>query len=72
MYYEEKIENGVLWIKTTPQGLWRIAPESNTTRLIKALCEVDLDTRLAVFMRFCKCCSRELVHTTDYCDCQYK
>lgn len=37
MYYNEKVINGVLHCKTSPDGEWRpLSPEALTSRLIQA------------------------------------
>jgi hypothetical protein len=55
MYYQEKIINGVLMFKTTPNGDWKpISPEELTKRLQK-LQKVSLDLYEAL-----KVCSASL------------
>ena len=37
MYYDERVINGVLCYRTTPNGCWRhVSAETLTTRLVKA------------------------------------
>jgi hypothetical protein len=68
MYYEEKIVDGTLYIKTSPDGEW-VASQSNVAYLIYELSKLDEAERLAVFMRFCLTCGRILEGSADHCTC---
>jgi hypothetical protein len=55
MFYEEKIINGVLHYRTSPNGQWQPS-KSNKAAAINALMLLSDEERIEVFRGFCVHC----------------
>ena len=58
MYYEEKIIDGRLHFRTTPDGEWRILSTTKAV-IVNLLMEFSENDRLDVFSHFCSSCGTD-------------
>lgn len=55
MYYEERMINGLLHIRTTPNGEWRL-PVQGKAKIVNDLLQLSDEQRKEVFEHFCTHC----------------
>ena len=58
MYYEEKVINGVLHCRSTPNGEWMPATSAHAT-VVNALMALTYEQRMEAFGFFCTHCGRD-------------
>lgn len=57
MYLEERIINGWLHVRSTPDGEWRLA-NSPVALVVNSIVELSEEKRLEVMRMFCNGCGR--------------
>lgn len=68
MYYEERIENGRLMCRHSPDGKWYPA-SGDRARTVNSLLRMTEEARNKVFSHFCRNCATEKLPC--YCDPAY-
>ena len=55
MFYEEKIVDGILYCRTSPNGEWQPATDRRA-QLVNELAQMDDERRLSIMGLFCSEC----------------